>query len=179
MAWTSEVLSLLPPKEIWSPRVVNYCCPPLLLSPDPLSLTQASQRARTNKHKNDRPLCNSHLPPEIILLNLAAPEKIHSLLPSLYKMAPISLEPEDHSRDAAFKSAMHGKSGDRDGWLAMRKNKEAHQAAVDEYFKHWDEKRAEDETPEIREVSSYHFKPILRTGADGSASRQELKNTQP
>ncbi len=34
----------------------------------------------------------------------------------------------------------------------LKKDKAAQKAAVDEYFKHWDNKAAKDETPEIREV---------------------------
>ena len=69
-------------------------------------------------------------------------------------MAPIALETEDHSRDAAFNTAMHGKSADdKAGFRAMLgKDQVAQKAAVDEYFKHWDNKAAESETTEIREV---------------------------
>jgi sterol 24-C-methyltransferase len=66
-----------------------------------------------------------------------------------------NLEREDHSRDAAFNKAMHGKSAQaRGGFAAMlNKGSDAKKAAVDEYFKHWDNKGAADETPEEREVS--------------------------
>jgi sterol 24-C-methyltransferase len=69
-------------------------------------------------------------------------------------MAPIRLENEDHSRDAAFNKAMHGKSADdRGGMVAMmKKDRTAQKAAVDEYFKHWDNKAAGTETDETREV---------------------------
>lgn len=55
---------------------------------------------------------------------------------------PITLEAEDHSRDAAFKKAMHGNTAtSKVGFSAMlSKDKEGHKAAVDEYFKHWDNK---------------------------------------
>jgi sterol 24-C-methyltransferase len=67
---------------------------------------------------------------------------------------PIALEQENHERDAAFHKALHGKSGqERAGFMAMmKKDKAAQQAAVDEYFKHWDEKAAGDETEETRKV---------------------------
>ena len=70
-------------------------------------------------------------------------------------MAPGILEVEDHVRDAAFNKAMHGKSSEeRAGFMAMlKKDKKAQQAAVDEYFKHWDNKEASVETEEVREVS--------------------------
>ncbi|KAI4138114.1 MAG: hypothetical protein LQ340_008073, partial [Diploschistes diacapsis] len=68
-------------------------------------------------------------------------------------MAPSVLELEDHVRDAAFNKAMHGKSAEeRAGFMSMlNKDKAAQQEAVNEYFKHWDNKAALDETPEIRE----------------------------
>lgn len=69
-------------------------------------------------------------------------------------MAPSNLEAEDHSRDAAFNKAMHkDSSGARGGLTAMlKKDRTAQQAAVDEYFKHWDNKSAKDETAADREV---------------------------
>lgn len=81
-------------------------------------------------------------------------------------MAPISLETEDHSRDAAFNKAMHGKSADeRAGFLAMlKKDPNAQKAALDEYFKHWDNKSAETETREVRDVG-YCMPALLRETA--------------
>jgi sterol 24-C-methyltransferase len=70
-------------------------------------------------------------------------------------MAPAKLEAEDHKRDAEFNRILHGKSAEVRGGLTAMRNKDAkaQKAAVDEYFKHWDNKAAEDETEEIREVS--------------------------
>jgi sterol 24-C-methyltransferase len=70
-------------------------------------------------------------------------------------MAPAALEKEDHQRDAEFNRALHGKSVQSNGGLfAMRKkDSKAQQAAIDEYFKHWDNKPAEEETEATREVS--------------------------
>jgi sterol 24-C-methyltransferase len=67
-----------------------------------------------------------------------------------------NLEREDHQRDAAFNKAMHGKSAQARGGIAamFAKGADAKQAAVDEYFKHWDEKAAKDETAETRAVSA-------------------------
>lgn len=64
------------------------------------------------------------------------------------------LEREDHSRDAAFNKAMHGKSAQSGGGIAamFSKSSDAKKAAVDEYFKHWDNKAAANETAEEREV---------------------------
>lgn len=71
-------------------------------------------------------------------------------------MAPIKLEMEDHQRDAEFARILHGKSAEAAGGLAAMRNKDAkaQKAAVDEYFKHWDNKPAETETEEIREVTA-------------------------
>jgi sterol 24-C-methyltransferase len=70
-------------------------------------------------------------------------------------MAPATVEREDHSRDAAFNKAMHkDSSGAMGGFSAMlKKDKAAQKAAVDEYFKHWDQKAAATETEADREVS--------------------------
>ena len=65
------------------------------------------------------------------------------------------LEPENRQRDAAFNKALHGNSAKGHGGLiAMgNKNSKAQQAAVDEYFKHWDNKSSAEETEATREVS--------------------------
>jgi sterol 24-C-methyltransferase len=57
-------------------------------------------------------------------------------------------------RDAAFNKAMHQDSAQATGGFAamMKKDKVAQKAAVDEYFKHWDNKAAKDETAADREV---------------------------
>ena len=72
-------------------------------------------------------------------------------------MAPAALETEDHIRDAAFNKAMHGKSAnERSSFMAMlRKDPKAQKAAVDEYFKYWDNKDASVETQEIRDVGLF------------------------
>jgi len=69
-------------------------------------------------------------------------------------MSPIALEKEDHVRDAAFNKAMHGTSAKAQGGMAalFKKDTAAQSAAVDEYFKHWDNKAAVDETEETRKV---------------------------
>lgn len=71
-------------------------------------------------------------------------------------MSPAALEQEDHARDAAFNKALHGNSAKaRGGFSAMlKKNTKAQEAAVDDYFKHWDQKPSAEETEEIREVST-------------------------
>lgn len=69
-------------------------------------------------------------------------------------MTPSTLEREDLTRDAEFNKALHGKSAQaRGGLSAMRgKNAAAQKAAVDEYFKHWDNKEHVNETDADREV---------------------------
>jgi sterol 24-C-methyltransferase len=69
-------------------------------------------------------------------------------------MAPIALEKEDKVRDAEFNKAMHGTSSNAQGGFSamLQKDKKAQAAAVDEYFKHWDNKPAATETAEDREV---------------------------
>ena len=72
-------------------------------------------------------------------------------------MASAKLEQENHARDAAFNKAMHKDSSNAEGGFRamMKKDKAAQKAAVDEYFKHWDNKAAKDETDADREVC-YH-----------------------
>jgi sterol 24-C-methyltransferase len=83
-------------------------------------------------------------------------------------MAPIAetpgLEMEDHNRDAAFNKALHGKSSEaRGGFAAMRKKDAAAQkAAVDEYFKHWDNKSASVETEETRRARRDEYASLTR-----------------
>ncbi|KIY02672.1 uncharacterized protein Z520_01137 [Fonsecaea multimorphosa CBS 102226] len=74
------------------------------------------------------------------------------------------LEKEDHARDAAFNKALHGKSVEASGGLmAMRtKDKAAQKAAVDEYFKHWDNKSAATETEEIRKARRDEYATLTR-----------------
>lgn len=69
-------------------------------------------------------------------------------------MSPLALEKEDHSRDADFNKAMHGTSSQAKGGMTamLKKDRAAQQAAVDEYFKHWDNKAAAEETAETRKV---------------------------
>ena len=69
------------------------------------------------------------------------------------RMSPIALEKEDHARDAAFNKAMHGKSAATESSMRamLQKDRSAQQAAVEEYFKHWD-KSADEETEETRKV---------------------------
>lgn len=70
-------------------------------------------------------------------------------------MAPATLEQENHTRDAEFNRVLHGQSSQAQGGFAAMlggKDAAAQKAAVDEYFKHWDNKDAAEETEEIRAV---------------------------
>lgn len=69
-------------------------------------------------------------------------------------MGKIQLEQENKERDAAFNKAMHGKTAAQASGIAtiLFKDPEAKQAALDEYFKHFDNKKAESETDADRKV---------------------------
>jgi sterol 24-C-methyltransferase len=58
------------------------------------------------------------------------------------------------ARDMTFENIMHKKTATtHEGFSAMlNKDKEAQQAAVSEYFQHWDNKEAKNETQADREV---------------------------
>ena len=77
---------------------------------------------------------------------------------------PTSLEQENHARDAEFMKALHGKSADTRGGLMamMSKGAAAKAASVEEYFKHWDNKAAADETAETREERRALYASLTR-----------------
>ncbi|KAL4965299.1 sterol 24-C-methyltransferase [Aspergillus stella-maris] len=79
-------------------------------------------------------------------------------------MAPTALEQENHQRDADFNKAMHGQSSEAQGGLAAMRQKSAaaQKAAVDEYFKHWDNKAAADETEETRAARRAEYATLTR-----------------
>ncbi|OAX77688.1 hypothetical protein ACJ72_08009 [Emergomyces africanus] len=79
-------------------------------------------------------------------------------------MAPSALETEDHQRDAAFNKILHGSSSKKRGGLAAMRAKDhkAQKAAVEEYFKHWDEKSSAEETEEIREARRAEYATLTR-----------------
>lgn len=79
-------------------------------------------------------------------------------------MAPAALEREDHSRDADFNRAMHKKSAQAHGGFAAMRGKDsaAQKAALDEYFKHWDNKDAETETEETRAARRAEYATLTR-----------------
>jgi sterol 24-C-methyltransferase len=85
-------------------------------------------------------------------------------------MAPTATSPvwtpetEDKTRDAAFNKALHGKSSQANGGLRALRGKDsaAQKAAVDEYFKHWDNKAAADETDETRKARRDEYATLTR-----------------
>lgn len=70
-------------------------------------------------------------------------------------MGSIGLEIEDHHRDAAYNKVLHGKSAEQQAGIQsmLKKDPEAQKAAIEEYFKHWDNKAGATETQETRDVS--------------------------
>lgn len=75
-----------------------------------------------------------------------------------------NLEKEDHTRDAAFNKVLHGKSANlRGGFTSMfGKDAVSQKAAVDEYFKHWDNKEASVETDEVRQTRRDEYATLTR-----------------
>ncbi|KAK4178250.1 sterol 24-C-methyltransferase erg-4 [Triangularia setosa] len=78
--------------------------------------------------------------------------------------AQIALEKEDHQRDAEFMKAMHGKSTEAKGGFAamLSKDAEAKKLAVEEYFKHFDNKTAAAETDADREARTKEYATLTR-----------------
>ncbi|KAI0196410.1 sterol 24-C-methyltransferase [Astrocystis sublimbata] len=74
------------------------------------------------------------------------------------------LEKQDRERDAAFNAAMHGNSAQAAGGVRamFAKGHDAKAAAVDEYFKHWDNKAAEVETEETRAARNAEYATLTR-----------------
>ncbi|KAL7621611.1 Delta(24)-sterol C-methyltransferase [Parahypoxylon ruwenzoriense] len=81
-------------------------------------------------------------------------------------MAPskIELEKQDKARDAAFNKVMHGSTAQSTGGFRamIGKGAGAQKAAVDEYFKHWDNKDAKDETDADREKRTAEYATLTR-----------------
>jgi sterol 24-C-methyltransferase len=76
----------------------------------------------------------------------------------------MALEKEDHTRDAQFNKALHGKSSQANGGIAsmLSKDNAAQKAAVDEYFQHWDKKPAAEETEETRAARREQYATLTR-----------------
>ena len=77
--------------------------------------------------------------------------------------ATYNLEKEDKSRDAAFSKVMHGQVNQRGGFASMfGKDSASKKEAVDEYFKHWDNKSHEVETEETRKARRDEYATLTR-----------------
>ena len=79
-------------------------------------------------------------------------------------MSTFTLEKPDPTRDAAFRQALHGKSGaEKNSFLAMlQKDHSAQKEAVDEYFKHWDHQASAEETDEVRKARRDEYATLTR-----------------
>lgn len=75
-----------------------------------------------------------------------------------------ALLPADQARNMAFDKILHKSSSKSQGGLSamMNKDNEAHKAAVVEYFQHWDDKKAEDETEAIRQSRVVDYASLTR-----------------
>ncbi|KAK8069512.1 Sterol methyltransferase [Apiospora phragmitis] len=70
----------------------------------------------------------------------------------------------DIAKMSAFDNALHRNSNKAQGGLRamMNKNSAAQNVAVEQYFQHWDDKKAEDETEEIRKARTADYTTISR-----------------
>ncbi|KZL70531.1 sterol 24-C-methyltransferase [Colletotrichum tofieldiae] len=75
-----------------------------------------------------------------------------------------TLEREDHQRDADFNKILHGKSAEAKGGIAamFSKDPEAKRVAMEQYFKHFDGKKADDETAVDRESRKAEYASLTR-----------------
>lgn len=134
--------------------------------------------------------CDSHPYTPICLSTRTSPSSItyfidpnfsissaHSQTP--LTMAPSALEPENKARDADFHRAMHGKSGQGAGGLRalFQKNAEAGALSGQEYFKHFDNQAAKDETPEQREARRNMYASLTREYYVSSNERGQFQST--
>lgn len=64
----------------------------------------------------------------------------------------------------SFDNVLHQKTGQSLGGIKsmIGKNNDAHAAAVDQYFQHWDGKKAEDETDEVRQARTADYASLTR-----------------
>ncbi|KAH9903604.1 S-adenosyl-L-methionine-dependent methyltransferase [Xylariomycetidae sp. FL2044] len=70
----------------------------------------------------------------------------------------------ENARNSAFDHALHRDSGTTKGGLRamMSKDHAARDAAMGEYFRHWDDKKAEDETDVIRQTRTEDYASLTR-----------------
>lgn len=73
------------------------------------------------------------------------------------------LAPKDFKADADFAKAMHGSATSKSGFTAvLNKNKDAHSAAVDGYFKHWDNRNSETQTEEDQKARLEDYSSLTK-----------------
>lgn len=70
----------------------------------------------------------------------------------------------EQARNSAFDHALHGTSGTGQGGFKamMSKDNGARKAAMEQYFQHWDDKKVEDETAEVRQVRTDDYATLTR-----------------
>lgn len=70
----------------------------------------------------------------------------------------------DNNNTMTFEKVLHkDTSANKGGFSSMlKKDHGAQRAAVDEYFQHWDDKAAEDETAEVREARRSDYASLTR-----------------
>ncbi|KAH7134177.1 S-adenosyl-L-methionine-dependent methyltransferase [Dactylonectria macrodidyma] len=70
----------------------------------------------------------------------------------------------DVAKNSAFDKALHKQSKDSKGGISamIKKDNAAHVAAVDEYFQHWDNKKAEDEVEATRQDRTDNYASLTR-----------------
>jgi hypothetical protein len=82
-----------------------------------------------------------------------------------------SLEREDKSRDASFSKVLHGNVNERGGFMSMLgKDSASKKEAVDEYFKHWDNKNADVETEETRKARRDEYATLTKQYVNSNIS---------
>lgn len=85
------------------------------------------------------------------------------------------------ARDMTFENIMHKKTATtHEGFSAMlKKDKEAQQAAVSEYFQHWDNKEAKNETEADRAVSAASPSQLQVPYAETKLKLRHAQKTMP
>jgi len=80
--------------------------------------------------------------------------------------------------ESTFENIMHKGSSGTDNHFTALLNKDhvAQKVAAGDYFRHWDNKKASDETREIRDVSTLHL-GLRKHGTDEKLYRNESPST--
>lgn len=70
----------------------------------------------------------------------------------------------ERATSSVFDTILHRSSTESQGGLRamMNKDRSANAAAMDDYFKHWDKKTAEDETMTIRQARKVEYASLTR-----------------